>query len=161
MGKGDVIAWAAILGGIALMGYAGYRAIGNVFSDGGLDPASLLGVGGNAGKTDIFGNTTTAYIAKTLGEAKAAVAESDAKLANDQAKLDLYSYDPAYEILYQSYINEMKEFNDLYAGFNPTYGFWTGKEDPETQAYRQQLNQERAEAMVAYNNLTDWMARHS
>lgn len=150
-----------IIGALALAGYAGYRAVGNLFSGGGLDPFSLLGVGGGAGKTDIFGNTTTAYIDKQLGEAKTSVAESNTHLADYQAKLDLYAYDPAYEALSQTYIKETQEYNDLLIGFSPTYGFWTGKEDPETQAYRRQLEKERAEAVVAGDNVSEWMAKHA
>jgi len=155
----------AVLGIIGIAAYAGYRVVGNLFTGGGLDPFSLLGVGGGAGKTDIFGNTTTAYIDKQLGEAKQAAADQNAAIAKGEALMATYDYGKELEDAYSAYAKEDKEYNDMLREFNPTYSFWTGKEDAETVAYRRQLEKEYAEANLAYNDYTTilakWQARNS
>lgn len=163
--KSEVVSWALILGGVAAVSYIGYRAIGNLFSGGSLDPTSLLGIGSGAGDRDIFGNTTTAKVSRDLASTKAAISEQNISLIQGREMIEKYDYGPELKRAYASYDKELSEYNALLAAFEPSYGFWTGKEDPETTEYRRVMGIEYQEAVAAHRAFTSinekWMAANA
>jgi hypothetical protein len=134
MNKGDVIGWAAILGGIALLGYLGYRGIRSLFP------------GGNGnGDTDIFGNPTAASEAERREAALIAGSEHSTQLAEAIAAQELAgSYPPDLIIAEKEYLKELNEFYEVQ---NAPKRDWLGKLTPE---YHASYNKELNEANAAY-----------
>lgn len=165
MSKESLITNGAIIVGVGILGYLGFRAVNSLLTGGNLSLGGILGFGGGAGGTDIFGNTTVAKITRNWEEARAAVTEQEIALLEGRAKMEKYDYGPEMESAYAVYGKELTEYNDLVKEFVPTFGFWTGKEDPETKAYRARMQVEYSEALVAFNEYDRirqlYMARNS
>jgi hypothetical protein len=136
MSKGDVIGWAAVLGGVTLLGFLAYRGISNIFP----------GLGGND-DTDIFGNPTAASEEARHQEAITKSSEHSQDLAQDVAKAEMGGYPQAYIDALKDY---QREVNEFYAVQNAPERDWLGR---LTQPYQQSYNKELAEANQAYGNL--------
>jgi len=164
MGKGDIISWALILGGISVAGLLGYQTLKSVMGNGLFSSTTTFG--GEKVKQDIFGNIPGSTQEQVISERTSELAQQSARTSADLAKIEKYDYGDELESAYIDWERELREYEAeaaIYAAMD--HWGWTGGVTSESKAQYAVMQKEYRESLVAYHAYADvrasWMAQNA